>query len=205
MEMTTTRPEAPPLALEASATEAIDANRNSILYGIIAEFDTPEELIAAAEKARDAGFKRMDAYAPFPVEGLSEAMGFRDMWVPTIMFLGGLIGCAAGFGLLTWATMIEYPMNIGGRPLFGWPSFIPITFETTVLTASLTGIFGMFLLNGLPQPYHPVFNAPNFEAASGDRFFLCIEARDPRFDRNETRQFLEDAKPLRVSEVMEEH
>ncbi len=204
MEMTTYPATSPP-ALEASATEAVEANRNSILYGVIAEFEHPEELLDAAEKARDAGFKRMDAYAPFPVEGLSEAMGFRDVWVPIIMFLGGVAGCATGFGLLTWATMIEYPLNIGGRPLFGWPSFIPITFEVTVLFASLSGIIGMFALNKLPQPYHAVFNAPNFEAASGDRFFLCIEAKDSNFDRNATRQFLEDTKPLRVSEVMEEH
>ena len=171
------------------------------VYGVIAEFENADAVIEAARRAYDAGYRKMDAYTPFPVEGLSEALGFRDHYVPWIMFAGGALGGLGGFALLTWTTMVAYPMNIGGRPLFAWPSFIPITFEMTVLVAAISGVVGMFMLNKLPMPYHPVFEAPHFELASSSRFFLCIESEDPRFDREETRLFMETLDSVRVSEV----
>ncbi len=173
----------------------------TLLFGLSAEFDDAHAVISAAEKTHAAGYTKMDAYAPFPVEGLSEALGHRDKYIPQMMLVGGFIGALAGFGLQYWATVLEYPLNIGGRPLFAWPSWIPITFELTVLFAALTGIFGMFVLNGLPQPYHPMFDAPHFDRASSDRFFLVIEATDPKFDREETRRFLESLGALNVAEV----
>lgn len=172
-----------------------------ILYGLIAEYEDPHDLIVAAERTRAAGYRKIDAFSPLPIEGLSEALGQRDHFIPWIMVAGGIAGAVAGFGLIYYTTVIDYPLNIGGRPLFAWPSYVPITFELTVLLSALSGIVGMFMLNGLPQPYHPVFDAPNFEHASSDRFFLCIEAEDPRFDREETRQFMETLGAVRVSEV----
>ncbi len=171
------------------------------LYGLVAEFDDAHRVIDAASRTREAGYRLIDAYTPFPVEGLSDALGQRDKSVPFIMLAGGLMGAVGGFSFLTWATVYDYPLNIGGRTLFGWPSFIPITFELTVLLAALSGIAGMFMLNGLPMPYHPVFDTPNFERATSDRFFLCVEAADPNFNREETRQFLEGLGALQVSEV----
>jgi len=175
----------------------------SLLHGLVAEFDTPEDLIDAARQARDAGYKKMDAYAPFPVHGLSNALGIRDKSIPIIMLLGGFLGCASGFALVYYCVVLAYPLNIGGRPLFPWPFYIPVTFEVTVLFSALSGVFSMILLNGLPMPYHPIFNAPGFERATSDRFFLCIEEKDPHFDRAETERFLLNLtpKPLRVSEV----
>jgi hypothetical protein len=171
------------------------------LYGLIAEFEDPHDLVTAAGRAREAGYTRMDAFTPFPVEELSEALGHRDMHVPWIMLAGGILGALGGFALLTWTTTSAYVLNIGGRPLFAWPSFIPITFECTVLLSALSGIAGMFAINGLPMPYHPVFSAPNFDRATSDRFFLCIEVYDKKFDRDETRSFLEGLGAARVSEV----
>ena len=173
----------------------------SALYGLIAEFDTPEELMAAAEKARDAGYKKLDAFAPFPVEGLSAAIGFKDKYIPIIMLCAGLFGTAWGFGIQIFSLGVHYPMNIGGRPMWSWPNYVPIAFEATILTAAFTGVFSMFGLNGLPQPYHPVFNAPNFERASTDKFFLLIEAKDPKFDLDGTRRLLQSANPVLVSEI----
>ncbi len=171
------------------------------LYGLMAEFDTAEGLIHATEQARLAGYRAMDAYSPLPIEELSEALDLPKTRLPKAVFIGGLVGCLGGFLLETWASTIAYPMNIGGRPLFSWPQFIPVTFETTVLGAALTCFFGMWGSNKLPQPYHPVFNVPEFARASTDRFFLCIEAADPRFDREATARFLQDLHPLGVSEV----
>jgi Protein of unknown function (DUF3341) len=171
------------------------------LYGLMAEFETPTELVEAAERARLAGYRRMDAYTPIPIEELSEALGLQRTRLPLLVLLGGIAGCLAGFGLEYWTSAIEYPMNVGGRPFNSWPQFIPVTFETTVLGAALTAFFGMWALNKLPQPYHPVFNVPAFTRASTDRFFLCIEAADPRFDRTATRKFLEGFHPVGVSEV----
>lgn len=171
------------------------------LYGLMAEFARPKELVVAAEKARLAGYRQMDAYTPIPIEELGEALGLRRTRLPILVFLGGLFGCIGGFGLAYWTQVFAYPMNVGARPFNSWPQFIPVTFETTVLGAALTAFVGMWALNRLPQPYHPVFNVPEFARASTDRFFLCIEATDPRFDLNGTRQFLEGLRPVGVSDV----
>jgi hypothetical protein len=171
------------------------------LYGLMAEFDNPTELVAAAHAARRAGYKRMDAYSPIPIEELHEAIGFHHTKLPLIVLIGGIVGGLAGYGLQYWASAIEYPLNIGGRPFNSWPAFIPITFELTILGAALSAVFGMLALNGLPMPYHPVFNAPRFALASRNRFFLCIESRDPKFDREDTQRFLDGLDPRGVSEV----
>jgi hypothetical protein len=171
------------------------------LYGLMAEFENPTELVAAAHAARRAGYKRMDAYSPIPIEELHEAIGFHHTKLPLIVLIGGIVGGLAGYGLQYWASAIEYPLNIGGRPFNSWPAFVPITFELTILGAALSAVFGMLALNGLPMPYHPVFNAPRFALASRNRFFLCIESRDPKFDRDETQRFLERLDPRGVSEV----
>src|SRR5213075_1300425 len=176
-------------------------HHRSHIYGVMAEFDTPEQLIHAVEKTRAAGYRRMDAYTPFPVEGLAHAMGLKRNMVPFITLIGGLFGGLGGFGFQWWANVISYPENIGGRPLNSWPSFIPVTFELTILLAALTAVCGMLGLNGLPMPYHPLFNVPRFAQASRDRFFLCIEARDPRFDRDKTRRFLESQQPRGIFDV----
>jgi Protein of unknown function (DUF3341) len=169
-------------------TEIIERPR---LYGLMAEFDNPNDVVAAATSAYEEGYRRMDAYSPYPIEELSEAIGFHKTRLPFIVLMGGLIGCVGGFALCYWVSTTAYPLNIGGRPLNSWPAFIPVTFETTILLAALAAVFGMLALNGLPQPYHPVFNVPRFELASRNHFFLCIEARDPHFDAHKTREFLE--------------
>jgi hypothetical protein len=171
------------------------------LYGLMAEFRSPETLLAAARRASGEGFKRMDAYTPFPVEGLAEAIGFHRTRVPLIVLIGGIVGCLGGFFLQYWVAVIDYPLNVGGRPLNSWPSFIPVTFEMTILVAALSAFLGVLALNGLPMPYHPVFNVEQFELASRNRFFLCIEAADPLFDRERTAKFLESLKPEGVYEV----
>jgi len=176
----------------------------SHIYGVMAEFDTPVELVHAAEKARTAGYRRMDAYTPFPVEGLAEAMGLKRNMVPLVTLLGGLAGGLGGFGFQYWVNVAAYPMNIGGRPLNSWPAFIPVTFELTVLGASLCAVFGMLALNRLPQPHHPVFNVQRFVHASSDRFFLCIEAHDPKFHLEETARFLKGLHPHHVNEVSDD-
>jgi hypothetical protein len=171
------------------------------LYGLMAEFDSPADLLEAAGRAYEEGYRRMDAYTPFPVHGLAEALGFRRTWLPLLVFFGGIAGCVGGYGLQYWISAIDYPLNIGGRPLNSWPAFIPVTFELTILVAALATVLGMLALNGLPMPYHPVFNVPEFELASRNRFFLCIESTDPKFDRGETKHFLESLKPHAVFEV----
>jgi hypothetical protein len=170
-------------------------------YGLVAEFDSPRALVGAAEKARDAGYKRMDAYTPFPVEELTEALGQRPTMLPFVVLLGGVIGGVGGY-LLQYLTMAyTYPLNVGGRPLHSWPAFIPVTFECTVLGAALAAVLGMLAMNGLPMPYHPLFHVERFARASRDRFFLCIRAADPQFDLARTRQFLEGLGPREVTEV----
>jgi hypothetical protein len=171
------------------------------VYGLLAEFEDPDHLLAAARRAHEAGFRHMDAYSPFPVHGLAEAIGFRRNFVPLLVLLGGLAGAAIGFGMQYWISVEAYPLNIGGRPLNSWPSFVPVTFEMTILLAAVTAVLGMLALNGLPMPYHPVFNVPRFALATHDRFFLCIEAADPLFDPERTRRFLEELRPRGISEV----
>jgi hypothetical protein len=171
------------------------------IFGVVAEFETPAALLHAANKAREAGYKQMDGYSPFPVHGLAEALGFPRTQVPLMIFIGGLIGCIGGY-FMQWFCAVEvYPYNAGGRGLNSWPAFIPITFECTVLLAAFTAVFGMFALNGLPQPYHPLFHLERFERATQDRFFLCIEATDPKFNREQTRAFLLGLQSVEVSEV----
>jgi hypothetical protein len=167
----------------------------------MAEFDTPTAIVAAARRAYEEGYRRMDTYTPFPVEGLAEELRFHRTRVPLIVLLGGLAGCLGGYFLQYWIMALYWPVNVGGRPLNSWPMFIPVTFELTVLVAALSAVLGMLALNGLPHPYHPVFNVPRFALASQDRFFLCIEASDPRFDRAGTRYFLESLAPREVSDV----
>jgi hypothetical protein len=170
-------------------------------FGLMAEFDTPAALVDAATQARLAGYRKMDAYSPIPVEALDEALGLKRSKLPLLVLLGGIGGGLAGFGLEAWSSAIAYPMNIGSRPLVSWPQFIPVMFETTVLGAALTCFVGMWALNKLPQPYHPVFNVPAFARASTDRFFLVIESGDPRYAGDTTRQFLEGLHPVGVHTV----
>ena len=173
------------------------------IYGLMAEFKTPADLIAATHAVKEAGYRQMDAYTPFPIEEVIEEVAPGDTGVPRLVLLMGLMGAITGFSLQYIGNIIDYPYNIGGRPLniTNWPSMIPITFETTILFAAFTAAISMVILNGLPQPYHPVFNVPRFERASQDAFFLCIEATDPLFDRAQTSQFLRTLAPVQVSEV----
>ena len=170
-------------------------------YGLLAEFRTEAELLQAVRQARAEGFRRIDAYTPFPVEGLAEALGHRHTRVPLIALLGGIVGGLGAYFLQYWISAIDYPINVGGRPLNSWPAFIPVTFELTVLGAALAAVLGMLALNGLPMPYHPVFHVPRFALASRDRFFLCIESTDRKFDRHATRRFLESLRAREVSDV----
>jgi hypothetical protein len=171
------------------------------IHGLMAEFDNPTALVEAATRARLEGYRHMDAYSPIPIEELSEALGLRRSRLPLLVLLGGIFGGIGGYSLQYWAATIAYPMNVGGRPFHSWPQFIPVTFETTVLGAALAAFFGMWALNGLPRPYHPVFNVAEFGRATTDRFFLCIEATDPKFDHVATRRFLEGQHPVGVSDV----
>jgi hypothetical protein len=171
------------------------------IHGLLAEFVAPDDVVAATKAAHDAGYRRMEAYAPFPVEGLAEALGFHHTKLPIVVLAGGIAGCAGGIFMQYYAAAVDYPVNIGGRPLASWPAFVPVTFELTILVAALAAVLGMLAMNGLPQPYHPVFNAPGFALATKDRFFLCIEAVDPKFDRTATRGFLEGLGAREVSEV----
>ena len=172
-----------------------------LIYGVMAEFDNPDMLCAAAERAHAAGYRRMDAYSPFPIEGLAEVIGFKRTQLPLIVLIGGLLGGIGGFYLQYWISVIDYPMIIGGKPYNSWPAFIPVTFETTILGAALAAVLGMLALNGLPMPYHPVFNVERFALASRDRFFLCIEAADPKFELDRTVEFLRSLNPSSIHEV----
>lgn len=171
------------------------------IFGIMAEFADLSGLMRAAHSTWQAGYRRVDAYTPFPVEELGEMFEGHHSRLPLIVLLGGIFGGIGGFALCYWTSVIDYPLIVGGRPFNSWPAFIPITFECTILGAALAAVVGMIMLNGLPLHYHPVFNVPGFDRASQDRFFLCIEADDPLFDRDATRQFLERQTPSAVSEV----
>jgi hypothetical protein len=170
-------------------------------YGLLAEFDSAQALLDAAARVRAAGYTRADGFSPFPIHGLAEALGFKERWVSKIVLGAGITGLLAGWGLEYWTQVIDFPMNIGGRPYYPWVSFIPPAFETTILFACLSAVIGMIALNGLPQPYHPVFNVPSFVRASQDRFFLAIEATDPKFDAHGTRLFLSGLNPREVHDV----
>ena len=171
------------------------------VYGLLAEFDNPTDLVMAARRAHDEGYRKMDGYSPFPVEGLAEAMGFERDRMPLVVLIGGLLVCAGGYLMQWWMSAVSYPINSGGKPYNSWPAFLVVTFEVTILCAALSALFGMLGLNGLPMPYHPLFHAPRFAFATRDRFFLCIEAADPRFDLATTRRFLEGMGGHEVSEV----
>ena len=171
------------------------------LHGIVAEFTTPDGLVKAARQAHDAGYRRLDAYTPYQLEEVAEAIGFEKTEVPLLTLMGGILGGLTGFGLQWWIHTQAYPLNVGGRPYNSWPSFVIVTFELTILFAGITAVVSMLALNGLPQPYHPIFNHPRFSAATRDRFFLYIEADDPNFELAETRRFLEATEAIDVAEV----
>jgi hypothetical protein len=171
------------------------------IYGLMAEFPDPISVVDAARRVRAAGYRKVDAFSPYPIEELSEALEFHKSKLPLLVLMGGAAGLVGGYGLQYWTSVIDYPLNIGGRPFHSWVAFIPPTFETTILGAALTAVLGMLALNGLPEPYHPVFNVPRFALASKDRFFICIEATDPKFDRDETGRFLASLGSRVVSEV----
>jgi hypothetical protein len=184
---------------KAGAAPAIQPSPG--IYGMVAEFDTPEAVVAAAEKAHAEGYRKMDAYTPVPVHGLDDALGFKATRLPWLIFAGGLLGSSGMFLYMTWVNTVDFPLNIAGRPYFSWPAFIPITFEGMVLLASFCAVFGLFWVCGFPQLYHPVANAPRFDRASSDLFFLCIEAKDPKYDASQTRRFMETLGAQAVSEV----
>jgi hypothetical protein len=175
--------------------------KSSVIYGLMAEFEDPTSLVTATERAHREGYRRMDAYSPFPIEELHHALGSKPSRLPLIVLIGGLVGCIGGYTLEYWSSVIAYPLNIGGKPLHSWPAFIPVTFECTILAAALSCVLGMLALNGLPMPYHPVFSVPRFALASRNRFFLCIESTDPKFDIDATRHFLDSLNPREVSAV----
>jgi hypothetical protein len=177
------------------------APRSRSIYGMMAEFDDPNALVGATRLAHHEGYRRMDAYSPFPIEELHEALGANHTRLPLIVLVGGLVGCIGGYLLQYWVSASAYPLNVGGRPYHSWPAFIPVTFECTILMAALSAVLGMLALNRLPMPYHSVFNVPRFALASRNRFFLCIEAKDPKFDLEATRRFLETLNPREVSTV----
>ena len=173
----------------------------SDIYGILAEYDDASVLVRAARQAREAGYRRLDAYTPYPVHGLAAAIGFRRTYLSMVVLCGGIAGCLIGFAMQYWITVIDYPLNVGGRPLNSWPAFMPVTFELTILVAAFAAVLGMLGLNGLPRPHQPLFAMPNFRRASRDGFFLCIEARDEKFEAAAVRRFLADTGAKEVSDV----
>jgi hypothetical protein len=171
------------------------------LYGVMAQFDNPSQLVAAARAAYAEGYRQINGYSPFPIEELDEAIGFKHTTLPYIVFAGGVLGAIGGFFLQYWTEVVDYPIIVGGKPFNSWPAFIPITFECTILGAAFAAVFGMLALNKLPQPYHPVFNAPSFALATRDSFFLAIEAKDAKFDHDEAVRFLKSLDPREVVDV----
>jgi ActD protein len=172
-----------------------------VIYGLMAEFDDPSALVAAARRAYEAGYRKMDTFSPFPVEEAWEAIGHQDRRLSKIVLAGGLTGLLTGIGLQEWVHELAYPINIAGKPLNSWPQFVPVCFELTILFAALSAVLGMIILNGLPAPYHPAFNVPRFERASRDKFFLLVESDDPKFDRQATLEFLKGLNPSEINEV----
>ena len=175
-----------------------------MIYGLMAEFMTPEDLLNATQKTRDAGFTRFDAFTPFPIEGLDEAVGLPRNRVGLAALIGGVVGGTVGFGMQWYACAVDYPINVAGKPYFSWPAFIPVTFELTVLFAALFGAFGMLAMNHLPEPYHPVFSVDEFRRASKDRFFICIQASDPIFEVSRAKTFLQSLSSDVIREVSRE-
>jgi hypothetical protein len=171
------------------------------IYGLMAEFESVHGIVHAARKVREAGYRKVDAYTPYPIEELMDALDLHRNKLPLVVLIGGIIGAIAGYGLQYWSSVIAYPLNVGGRPLHSWPAFIVPTFETTILFAGISAVVGMIALNGLPQPYHPVFNNPRFAMASRNRFFLVLEATDPKFDRKESLDFFKTLEATEVTEV----
>ena len=171
------------------------------MYGIMAEFDSAQRLLDAAKATHEAGYKKIDAYSPFPIEGLAEEIGFHHDEVPLVVLIGGIIGGLTGYSMQYWMSVIDYPLNLGGKPYHSWPSFIIITFEMTILFAGISAVLGMLALNGLPMPYHPVFNVPRFAMASKDRFFLIVFSSDKKYDPESTTKFLQQFNPRSISEV----
>jgi Protein of unknown function (DUF3341) len=171
------------------------------IFGLMAEFDDPTSLVKAAKQTYGAGYRQIDTFSPYPIEEAWEAIGQHDTRLSKIVLAGGITGLLAGLGLQEWVHQIAYPINIAGKPLNSWPQFVPVTFELTILFAALAGVIGMILLNGLPMPYHPVFNVARFERASRDKFFLLVESTDPKFDRLQTLNFLKGLNPSEVNEV----
>ena len=170
-------------------------------YGLLAEFEQASDLMTATRRAYSVGYRDLEAYSPFPIEGLAEAMEFRRTKIPLIMLIGGIVGCVSGYALAYYCSAIAYPVNVGGRPLNSWPAFIPVMFELTILISALSGVFGMLALNGLPRPHHPLFAVPQFDRATRDRFFLCIRASDPLFAADATRAFLAESSAMEVIDV----
>lgn len=172
-------------------------------HGLMAEFDSPGRLVAACKSAREAGYTKMDAFTPYPIEAVWEALGHHKSKLPLLVLIGGLMGAGGGFLFQTWVSAIAYPMNIGGRPHFSWVAFLVPSFEMMILFAAFAAVVGMLVLNGLPMPYHPAFNVERFAQASRDRYFLLIGEADPRFDADGTRRFLEGLDPVEVNDVAE--
>lgn len=173
------------------------------LYGLMAEFDSATELVDAARAVREAGYTKTDAFSPFPIHDIDEALGIKRSILPVLVFFGGITGLMLGISLQVFVHYIDYPMNVGGRPYLSWPSFVPPAYELTILLAGFTAVFGMLFLNGLPRPYHPVFNIDRFALASREKFFLLVEAADPKYDHGETKAFMESLKPQEVFDVPE--
>ena len=171
------------------------------IYGLMAEFDSTQALVDAAKKTHESGYKKIDAYSPFPIEGLAEEIGMHFDEIPLTVLIGGIIGGCTGYLMQYWMAAVDYPLNIGGKPPHSWPAFIVITFEMTILFAGISAVLGMLAFNGLPMPYHPVFNVPRFAFASKDRFFLIVFSSDKKYNAVDTRRFLETLDPRSISEV----
>lgn len=194
-------PPTPPSSHHPASPPPPRRRKTPPLYGVMAEFDNPSDLVTAARRTYEAGYRSINGYSPYPIEELWEAIGFHRTGLPIIVLIGGIIGALGGFFMQYYLAVFDYPLNVGGKPLNSWPAFIPITFECTILCAAFAAVFGMLALNKLPQPYHPVFNAPNFALATRDHFFLVIEANDPKYNHEEVVEFLKGLGPREVTDV----